>query len=127
MRRFSVFTALLAGLLLVPVASAAGGPGDRDKDRNNDTVVQLLAINDFHGHIEPGTPGTIRYCCERNLDTGKDEAVTRATGGAAYLSTWLQRLRMENPGNSITVGAGDLIGASPLSSGSSTTSRPSRH
>ncbi len=77
----------------------------------------MLAINDFHGHIEPGTPGTIRYCCERNIDTGKDEAVTRATGGAAYLSTWLQRLRMENPGNSLTVGAGDLIGASPLSSG----------
>jgi 5'-nucleotidase len=114
MRRFTVFAALLAGLLLVPVASAAG-PGERDPSR--DTVVQLLAINDFHGHIEASTPGTIRYCCERNLDTAKDEAVTRAAGGAAYLSTWLQRLRMQNPGNSLTVGAGDLIGASPLSSG----------
>ncbi len=118
MRRFTVLAAVLAGLLLVPVAGAAQGPRDHGpKNRFKDTHVQLLAINDFHGHIEPGTPGTIRYCCERNLDTGQDVAVTRAAGGAAYLSTWLQRLRMQNPGSTLTVGAGDLIGASPLASG----------
>ena len=34
-------------------------------------------------------------------------------GGIAYLGTWIKTLRKENP-NTVTVAAGDLIGASPL-------------
>jgi 5'-nucleotidase len=37
-------------------------------------------------------------------------------GGGEYLATWIKSLRTTNP-NTITVGAGDLIGASPLISG----------
>jgi 5'-nucleotidase len=62
--------------------------------------VQLLAINDFHGALEP-TPGA-------NGRVGDTDA-----GGIEYLATHLARLRQTNP-NTIVVSAGDNIGASPL-------------
>ncbi len=63
-------------------------------------TVQILAINDFHGNLEPpsGSNGQI----------GGTPA-----GGAEYLATHLARAAAENP-NSIVVGAGDIIGAAPL-------------
>src|SRR4051794_30263689 len=112
-RRLLTLAVLVVGLLaLVPTAFAANGPKD------NDTHVQLLAINDFHGHLEPNTPGTIRYCCEfdRNPTVNRDVVVTRAAGGVAYLGTLIKSLRERNS-NTITVSAGDTIGASPLLSG----------
>lgn len=70
--------------------------------------VQILAINDFHGNLE--TPeGTIPI-------TGADGTdVTSRVGGAAQLAGTLSALR-KGHANSITVAAGDLIGASPLTS-----------
>ena len=70
--------------------------------------VQILAINDFHGNLE--TPeGTIPI-------TGADGTeVTSRVGGAAQLAAKLAALRAGHR-NSITVAAGDLIGASPLAS-----------
>jgi 5'-nucleotidase len=62
----------------------------------------LLAINDFHGNVEPptGSGGLIG---------------TTPAGGAEYLATQLKALRAESKKqNTITVAAGDLIGASPL-------------
>ncbi|MFN8223761.1 MAG: bifunctional metallophosphatase/5'-nucleotidase [Gaiellales bacterium] len=67
--------------------------------------VQLLAINDFHGHLQANTPGTIRVSTTQTVPAG----------GAAYLAAHIKALRTANT-NTITVGAGDLIGASPLSS-----------
>jgi 5'-nucleotidase len=61
--------------------------------------VQILAINDFHGNLEP--PG-LSY-------TGAHGTVP--VGGAAYLATALKAVRTAV---SITVAAGDLISASPL-------------
>src|SRR5438132_342384 len=63
-------------------------------------MVQLLAINDFHGNLEP--------------PTGSNGEINRTpAGGAEYLATHLARAAAGNP-NSIIVGAGDFIGASPL-------------
>jgi 5'-nucleotidase len=109
-----VFALLAAALLLAPGALAANGP----KQKDNDTYVQLLAINDFHGNLEPNTPGNTTYCCEfdTNPAVNKDVPVTRPTGGAAFLAAKIKSLRERNS-NTITVGAGDLIGASPLISG----------
>ena len=114
MRRLTMLAALLAGLLLVPVATGADGP----KNKDNDTHVQLLAINDFHGNLEPSSPGNITYCCEfdTNPAVNKDVPVTRRAGGVEYLATLIKNLRDRNS-NTLTVGAGDLIGASPLISG----------
>jgi 5'-nucleotidase len=101
MRRIVALVAVLVAALgfSVPQALAAKGPKD------NDTAVQLLAINDFHGHIQPNTPGTIR----------NSAGATVPAGGAAFLATHVKALRTANS-NTITVGAGDLIGASPLAS-----------
>jgi 5'-nucleotidase len=63
--------------------------------------VQILAINDFHGNLEPP-----------NLTVQAADTPVPA-GGAAYLASALKQLRTPN---SVTVAAGDLIGASPISS-----------
>jgi 5'-nucleotidase len=70
--------------------------------------VQILAINDFHGNIEtPPQPVSI---------TQADGTVLKARlGGAAQLASALEQARQGHP-YSITVAAGDLIGASPLAS-----------
>jgi 5'-nucleotidase len=70
--------------------------------------VQILAINDFHGNIEtPPEPVAI---------TQPDGTILKTrVGGAAQLASALERARQGHP-NSITVAAGDLIGASPLAS-----------
>jgi 5'-nucleotidase len=64
----------------------------------------LLSFNDFHGNLEPpaGSGGTVNGV---------------PAGGAEYLATTVGRLRTEarRGGRQVlTVGAGDLIGASPL-------------
>jgi 5'-nucleotidase len=63
--------------------------------------VQILAINDFHGNLEP----------PRLTVPASDGAVP--AGGAAYLASALKQVRTPN---SVTVAAGDLIGATPISS-----------
>lgn len=67
-------------------------------------MVQLVAFNDFHGNIEPPS-STILLEDDSKVDAG----------GAAYLATHLAALRASNP-NTIVVAAGDLIGATPLTS-----------
>jgi 5'-nucleotidase len=85
--------------------------------KQSDTHVQLLAINDLHGHLAPNTPGTIQVgCCNPVISGGVQTGWTQKTvpaGGIAYLATHIKALRQQTP-NTITVGAGDLIGASPL-------------
>jgi 5'-nucleotidase len=104
---------VVAALLVVPTAIAGRG-GDGAKD--NDTRVQLLAFNDFHGHVEPNTPGTIQIGQTKNPTTGAVVNQTVPAGGAEYFATHVKALRTAHA-NTITVGSGDLIGASPLLSG----------
>jgi 5'-nucleotidase len=104
---------VLAALFVVPSAIAGRG-GDGAKD--NDTRLQILALNDFHGHVEPNTPGTIQVGQSRNPTTGAIVNEVVPAGGAEYLATHVKALRTTNS-NTITVGSGDLIGASPLLSG----------
>jgi len=65
--------------------------------------VQVLAINDFHGNIEPAPGGN-----------GLIEGT--AVGGVEYLATHVAQLRATNP-NTIVVSAGDNVGAAPFLSG----------
>jgi 5'-nucleotidase len=114
MRRvISAAMIVVAALLVVPTAIAGRG-GDGAKD--NDTRVQLLAVNDFHGHLEPNTPGTIQIGQSRDPMTGAIVNQVVPAGGAEYLATHVKALRTANT-NSLFVGSGDLIGASPLISG----------
>ena len=70
--------------------------------------VQILAINDFHGALEPPRASIA-------ATTPAGAAVPVPAGGAAHLATAVARLR-ESHANTITVAAGDLTSASPFAS-----------
>ncbi len=94
--RYSMMLVLVLVLTLSMVAPAAAKVG-----RYID--VQILAINDFHGAID-------------TYSTSKDAAgkyTDIPVGGAAYLAAHVKNATAVNP-NTIFVGDGDLIGASPL-------------
>ncbi|MFC5667030.1 bifunctional metallophosphatase/5'-nucleotidase [Kitasatospora misakiensis] len=101
-----VAAAGLVGTLAMPsVAQAATA---KPKTVN----LQLLAINDLHGNLEPpaGSSGTIR-----EVDPVTGQVVSTPAGGIEYLATALRQARIPAD-DSITVAAGDLVGASPLTS-----------
>jgi 5'-nucleotidase len=95
----TTFSLLIALALLAAIAmpAAAGKP--------QTVEVQILAINDFHGNLEPPAGSSGRII----LPGG----ATVNAGGAEFLSTHIQQLRATNP-NTIFLSAGDSIGASPL-------------
>jgi 5'-nucleotidase len=77
--------------------------------------VQVLAINDLHGNIEPPSGSSGRVPVGLNAD---GTVRTVDAGGVEYLKTWVDKLRAQRGHKrSLFVGAGDLIGASPLVSG----------
>ncbi len=102
-RSFVLVMAMLTALVAPGAVGAASPTGQAARSVD----LQLLAINDFHGNLEPpsGSSGRI------TTPAGPVNA-----GGVTYLATHLQQLR-EGHKNSITVSAGDNIGASPLISG----------
>ncbi|MGC4769565.1 bifunctional metallophosphatase/5'-nucleotidase [Micromonospora sp. DT44] len=98
MRRAAVGLTALAVAALGAVATTPEQADARPKPVD----VTLLALNDFHGNLEPpsGSSGTI---------------AGQTAGGVEYLATHLAELRAAaKRKNTITVAAGDLIGASPL-------------
>lgn len=97
---------LIGGLTTAAPASAGRGTPSSTMD------LQLLAVNDLHGNLEPpqGSSGNI-------TEIGPDgKPKSTPAGGVEYLATQLKAARAKNP-NSVTVAAGDMIGASPLLSG----------
>ena len=70
--------------------------------------LRILAINDFHGYLQP-PPGGIRID-----DPGdKSKKIAVEAGGAEQMATLVKQLRA-GAKNTIFVAAGDLIGASPF-------------
>jgi 5'-nucleotidase len=100
MKRFRGVAVLLTALTLLvgPASALAKDPPGQAKDKF--VEVQILALNDFHGNLEP--PG----------GSGGRIGATLA-GGVEYLATHVRDLREDNP-NTLFVSAGDLIGATPL-------------
>ncbi|MFJ3899968.1 bifunctional metallophosphatase/5'-nucleotidase [Streptomyces sp. NPDC090025] len=125
-RRILVAGAGLATVGALVAAMPAGAAQDRadsasyghghgkghGKDWGRMVDVQLLSFNDLHGNLEPpaGSSGQV----VRNKADGTTEKID--AGGVEYLATHLRDARKGNR-YSITAGAGDLIGASPLLSG----------
>ena len=103
----------LATLAAVTPADAARGKPH--KHRHSLVPIQLLSFNDFHGNLEPPSGSSGRNVVDHKIDpeSGKPVDVTADAGGAAYLATHLAQARKGHR-NSLTVAAGDLIGASPL-------------
>lgn len=58
--------------------------------------MKILGVNDFHGQL-----------------TGERQVGGKQAGGAAVLATYIKQLRQQTP-YSLTVNAGDMVGASPL-------------
>jgi 5'-nucleotidase len=96
------FRFLIAALLALVGLVAATSPTAQAKPPGQ-APVRLLALNDFHGNLEPPTGSGGRIVDENGA--------TVDAGGAVYAATWMKRL--ENA-NTLKVAQGDLIGASPL-------------
>ena len=109
---------VIAGM---PGSAVGSGAADTDSDSaratyrqmtaeqsNNNHLVKLdlLAINDFHGNLEVIPP-----------TSSSGRINNTPAGGAAFLARHLEMLRAQaraNNARTLTVAAGDLIGASPL-------------
>ncbi|MFD7529881.1 MULTISPECIES: bifunctional metallophosphatase/5'-nucleotidase [unclassified Streptomyces] len=94
----------LVPLLLAGPAALRPDPAEAHSAPDSRTAIQLLAINDLHGNLLPvdGAAGRI---------THRGPAIQ--AGGLAQMATLLDDARAGRP-NSLTLGAGDMIGGSPL-------------
>lgn len=99
---------MLRPILAVAVAFALGCAAPAVRAQN--VPVRIIGINDFHGHLEPGDD-TIAVA----NPTDPSRTIPLRSGGASYLATRIAQLRAEQP-NHVVVSAGDLVGASPLTS-----------
>jgi 5'-nucleotidase len=109
----SVVMAVLATIaLVVPAGALAAKPGVTPPHAVN---VQLLAINDFHGNLEPpgGSGGRVGVAANDQACVDAGPASCVLAGGVAYLADDIKNLEATNP-NTLVVSAGDNIGASPL-------------
>ncbi|NNE95741.1 MAG: bifunctional metallophosphatase/5'-nucleotidase, partial [Acidimicrobiales bacterium] len=99
-----VTIALAATALVSPAAAKSDKPAPPGKADPPGQLIdlQLLGINDYHGHITDDTAGFVSF--------------PDRWGGGEYLSSKLNELREGNK-YSLTVAAGDLIGGSPAFSG----------
>lgn len=70
--------------------------------------IRIIGINDFHGHLDPPKATT-------EVANASGAKVRIPSGGVAYLASAIDSLKADAP-NNVVVAAGDLIGASPLSS-----------
>jgi len=92
-RSLAPATAIATAIALSFGGTAAASP-------SGTVDVQILALNDFHGNLQPPSGSSGRV--------GSVDA-----GGVGYLATHVANLRTLNP-NTAVVSAGDMIGASPL-------------
>ena len=86
-------SALLVALLGLRAGADEPTPSPPATSAAPTVELQLLGVNDFHGHLEPPEPGL---------------------GGAAWLGAWLDRAALSHPERTIRVHAGDMVGASPF-------------
>jgi 5'-nucleotidase len=106
-------------------AASDAAQGSDAADASSTVSVQLLAINDFHGNLDPPTGSSALVTAPLGdpiADGGADSGIKInpdagtaqvPVGGAVYLATHVKTLRASNP-NTAIVSAGDLTGASPL-------------
>lgn len=101
LRRFVPLLVLMAFVvaLVITIAPASAAP----VPFSNQFPIQILAVNDFHGNLEPGS-----------LTFTLPDGSRVPTGGVEYLATHIKQLAAQNPRDTVIVSAGDTIGATPL-------------
>lgn len=93
-----IVAALLSAAAPVAVQAAAPAP----------IKVKVIAFNDYHGNLEsPGTFGP------NTVGTYASSGNRPDVGGAEFMAAYVAGMRAKNA-NTVVVGGGDLIGASPL-------------
>ena len=114
----------VAGVCAAAALAAPAAQAHSSKAPNKGALVdiQILSFNDFHGNLEAPSGSSGRIVVDHFVDTAdtdKDGNTTEVldktvdAGGVEYLATHLAAARTGHA-NSITVAAGDLVGASPL-------------
>ena len=94
---------------MLPLLAACMTPGSmRSVAAVRPVTVGIVAINDFHGAIEPPHQSVL-------APDGKGGTVQIPAGGGAWLASAVDGIRAQYP-NHLTVSAGDLISASQLAS-----------
>jgi len=101
-------TRRITSVVSVAAMAAAGfafASGSSTAAPNGPTLdIQLLSFNDFHGNLEPPGGSSGRIVTRQG---------TVDAGGVEYLATHLADARKGHK-NTLTVAAGDIVGASPL-------------
>src|SRR6476469_2869802 len=96
-----------AALAAPALAAPTAGPDTSKAPGKTQFPIQILSFNDFHGNLEPPSGSSGR------IQTGPASTQTTDVGGVEYLATHLKAARVGHA-NTVTVAAGDMVGASPL-------------
>ena len=114
--------ACVAALAAPALAAPTAGPDASKAPGKTQIDIQILSFNDFHGNLEPPSGSSARVVTGHFVDvndTDRDGNVTEilesgpSAGGVEYLATHLKEARVGHE-NTVTVAAGDLVGATPL-------------
>ncbi len=101
---YGIVLALLAAVVGLAGVSGPGASAKPGKGKGDVAHARFFAFNDFHGALDP--------------PTGSGGLVNGTpAGGAEFLATELKALRADAEAHgqkTLTVGAGDMVGASPL-------------
>lgn len=97
----STMTGLVLSTLLLGACATQGNSAPT-------VPVRLMAFNDFHGHLEPGSNSLTVPAPEGAAGTLK-----LAVGGAPWLAGTIDALRAQAT-HSVVISSGDMIGAAPL-------------
>ena len=100
-RRMLAVVGIVAATVATTGVAPTSASADRRPPRPATTDVHVLAFNDFHGNLEPGTLNIYG----------------QFAGGAAWLAEAIGEKQAEYDDHALTVFAGDNVGASPLVDG----------
>ncbi|MDP1837256.1 MAG: metallophosphoesterase, partial [Reyranella sp.] len=95
-------------ILGAAMLALAPSPATRASAQAAPVELRILAINDFHGYLQP-PPGGIQTADPAD----KTRKIAVEAGGAEHMATAVRQLR-DGHAHTIFVAAGDLIGASPF-------------
>ncbi len=110
-KRIHIGIALLGAVVCATPTALLAQVSSQGLEDKASVTISLRALNDFHGYIMPPAAPVLVPDAANPLGTRV------SAGGAAYLSTLVRSLKQQNPARTLLVAAGDMVGASQLSSG----------